>query len=156
MNRWLRSLAGVLFAFALGMAAWFAIGSGPRSTLAAAPARTDAWRLPAATALPLEGPRQVWGKRQPWDPPPAMAGEASDVPEPVAIPVGVAVADGKPVAVFLSPDGTLARLKPGQSIADGGRVDAVTRFHVSWTDARGTKHEQELLADPLPSQVALP
>lgn len=155
MSRPLHSLAGVVLAFVLGMLGWFTFGTGPQAS-AAAPAQGDGWALPVAAAAKLDAPAKVWEKRQPWGPPPAVAQDAAAVPEPVAIPVGTATANGRLVAVFLSPDGSVVRVRPGQEIAGGGRLVAVTRFHVSWTDARGTKHEQELLADPLPSQVPLP
>ena len=57
------------------------------------------------------------------------------------------------LAVFLAPDGTTTRLRAGEDIPGGGRVDAVTETNVSWTDPRGGRHEQRLLVDPLPTQA---
>lgn len=155
MTRGWQSLAWIGVALACGAMASLLFGYGPQR-VESGPAPEDAWSLPDTDPAGSGRADAVWEQRQPWGAPPAPAAAEAGMPEPVAIPVGTAVVAGKLLAVFLSPDGSVVRLKPGDAISSGGRVDAVTRFHVAWTDARGTKHEQELLADPLPTQVSLP
>lgn len=150
------SIAAWLIAgLACGALAWFAFGNGPHPDAANRTA-AETWALPSAAAPELAAADAVWKKRHPWGVPPAEASAAAAAPVPVAIPVGTTRADGRLVAVFILPDGSVGRVKPGAAIAGGGRLDSVTQFHVAWTDARGTKHEQELLADPLPTQVSPP
>jgi hypothetical protein len=140
-------------AFAVGALAWVVFGARPQAD-AAASRRADAWASPLPAPAPLAATDAIWEKRHPWGAPPVDP--ATQVPEPVAIPVGTTLASGKLLAVFLAPDGNVLRVGPGAAIAGGGHVDAVSQFHVSWTDAHGTKHEQELLADPLPTQASSP
>lgn len=138
-----------------GALAWFAFGNGPRPDAGNLPT-AGAWALPPIVAPELAAADKVWKKRHPWGVPPAAASAPAAAPVPLAIPVGTTRAGGRLLAVFLLPDGSIGRLSPGAAIAGGGRLDSVTQFHVAWTDARGTKHEQALLADPLPTQVSPP
>jgi hypothetical protein len=140
-------------AFAAGVLAWAAFGGRPQADSAAA-RRDEAWTLPLLVPPPRATADATWENRHPWGAPPVDP--AAKAPEPVAIPVGTTVASGRLLAVFMAPDGGILRLAPGDAIAGGGRLDALTQFHVSWTDAHGTKHEQELLADPLPTQASSP
>jgi hypothetical protein len=146
---------GLAAGLACGALAWIAFGQGPRPD-ANGRGGDEAWALPADAALELAPADAVWNRRFPWGAPPPPPDAAPAAPEPMAIPVGTARADGRLMAVFVVPDGSTVRLKPGDALPGGGRLDAVTQFHVTWTDARGTKHEQELLADPLPLQVSVP
>jgi hypothetical protein len=140
---------------ACGALAWFAVGAGPQAD-AGNGAGAESWALPPAASLELADADAVWKKRAPWGAPPAAAEAPGAAPVPMAIPVGTTRADGRLLGVFVAPDGSTVRLKPGDAIPGGGHLDALTQFHVSWTDARGTKHEQELLADPLPMQASSP
>lgn len=154
MNLVWRSATRFGAALACGALAWVVLGSDPVRD-ATNPVPGETWALPIAAVADLGKIEEVWKQRHPWGAPPAAAAEQAPLPEPRAIPVGTALTDGKLFAVFMAPDGSLARLKPGDTINGGGRLETVTRFHVSWTDSRGTKYEQELLADPLPTQVSL-
>jgi hypothetical protein len=153
MIRYRRTVAWCAAAFAVGALAWAALGGRPHGEAVSA-RQDEAWTSPLPARASLAATDAVWEKRHPWGAPPSDP--ASQAPELVAIPVGTTATSGKLLAVFLAPDGSVLRLGRGDAIAGGGHVDAVTQFHVSWTDAHGTKHEQELLADPLPTQASSP
>ena len=152
MMRWMRPLVGATACALLGALAWLVFGGGPGTV--EEPVRDDgAWELPAIAARDLAPSDDVWAGRRPWG---AVAGGAEGPAEaepPPAIPVGTARERDGLHAVFLAPDGTTARLRVGDEIPGGGRVDAVTESNVSWTDPRGDRHEQRLLVDPLPFQA---
>jgi len=148
-----RQLLLALAALAIGVAAFLAFGRKPAAGTGPAGAGVD-WTLPSPAAVELAAADEVWLSRAPWGAPPPSA-DAAPPPPPPPVPVGV-VASGKVLrAIFVVPGGPGIRAGAGDALPDGGRVLKVSRFHVTWVDGQGTKHEQELLADPLP-QVAIP
>lgn len=153
MRPWARRAWLIAAALLLGGLAFLGLGDGPGSQAGTVPTHVD-WRLPAAPAQELAAADGVWVARAPWGAPPKPVDAIPPPPPP--IPVGV-VASGKAFrAVFVTLGGPEVRVKAGDALPDGGRVTAVSRFHVSWIDGQGTKHEQELLADPLPTQNPIP
>lgn len=154
MKPWPRRAALLVAAWLLGGLAFLALGAGPGTRTGAPGAHVD-WRLPAAPAQELAAADEVWTLRAPWGAP-AKPADAAPPPPPPPVPVGVVASGGVFRAVFVTPGGPEVRVKAGDALPDGGRVTAVSRFHVSWIDGQGAKHEQELLADPLPKQNAIP
>ena len=155
MRAWPREIWLVPLALVLGAAAFLLAGDGPAHEGEPRPAGA-AWQLPGTPVRELKGPDEVWASRSPWGRPPAAEAEAAPPPPPPWRPVGV-VAKGRGFrAVFVTPGSPETVAGAGDPLPDGGRVLSVTRFHVAWVDGQGNKLEQELLADPLPKQNALP
>jgi hypothetical protein len=154
MRPWPREAWLVPLALLLGGGAFVLLGDGPGSQ-AGAHQGGGGWSLPAAPSRELAGPDGVWASRAPWGRPEAERTEAAPPPPPWR-PVGV-VANGRTFrAVFVTPGNPETVAGAGDKLPDGGRVLAVSRFHVTWTDGQGNKREQELLADPLPRQNTTP
>lgn len=145
-----RIAIALLAPLAAGAVGFMLLGNGPGQAPADFGREVD-WVLPSPDARELQGADEVWSTQVPWGARQVSAG-SPEVPDAAPPPmlVGVVAANGGFRAVFLLPQGGEARFAPGESLPGGGRVDEVTRFVVRWTDARGTQHEQELLADPLP------
>ncbi|MDQ2702906.1 MAG: hypothetical protein M3Y70_08900 [Pseudomonadota bacterium] len=156
MMAWPRSVILPCAALAIGGLAFLLLGPGPGPQSASGLAHVD-WQLPDPPARELDAPDKVWTGRAPWGGGAARPGaDAEPPPPPPLVPVGV-VASGQGFrAVFIAAGGPEVRVKAGDTLPDGGQVTAVSRFHVSWIDGQGTKHEQELLADPLPRQNKSP
>lgn len=147
----LRIAVGTVGCLMMGGLAWFVLGAGPQTGDASG--REDAaWSLPVEPSPDLAAADAIWDLRLPWGARPVQPGGVEEV-IPMSIPVGTTRAGGELLAVFLAPDGSTSRVRAGEDLAGGGRVEAVTEFNVSWIDPRGAKHEQRLLADPLPSQA---
>lgn len=153
MTRTLRRILLALVALALGAAAFLAFGHKPGAGATQAAAGVD-WSLPSPAAVELAAADEVWMSRAPWGAPPGST-NAEPPPPPPPVPVGIVASGGKFRALFVVPGGAETRAGAGDALPDGGRVLEVSRFRVTWVDGQGTKHEQELLADPLP-QVATP
>ncbi len=154
---WQRRALVPVAALVLGGLAFLALGPGPDPESVGAQVHVD-WRLPAAPARELGAADKVWTKNAPWGgrPAKAAAGQDAKPAPPPLLPVGVVATAGGFRAVFIAAGGPETRAKAGDTLPDGGRVTKVSRFHVSWIDGQGTKHEQELLADPLPRQNPIP
>lgn len=146
----LRPMLGMAAAFLLGALAWWQAGSGPEGA-ASRPALRVNWQLRAVEKQDLAAVDAVWKERAPWGAPAGAtaSGEAEPAPPPPSIPVGVVVVGRGFRAVFVTPGADEVRVRAGDRLPDGGRVTAVSRFRIDWIDAQGTKHEQELLSDPL-------
>src|SRR5690606_31741444 len=97
----LRSLAWTVVALACGAIASLLLGYGPQRE-ESGPAPDQTWSLPTTVPVGTGEADRIWEQRQPWGAPPAPAVAGADMPEPVAIPVGTAMAAGKLLAVFLS------------------------------------------------------
>ena len=152
MTPWIRPLAGVAACVVAGALAWFAFGAGPDIVSPSGPGE-GGWQLRADTARDVAASEAVWSRRHPWGAVAAGPAEGAEAQPPPAIPVGTTRDGDALLAVYLAPDGTTTRLRAGEDIPGGGRVDAVTETNVSWTDPRGGRHEQRLLVDPLPTQA---
>lgn len=148
-----RALAFLAAALA-GSLAWLAFGTPPGSV--APPQTTDVrWSLPGGDAQELQGPDKVWEERAPWRTTAAPAVEVPPPPPPY-LPVGVVGTGPAAQAIFVAAGSPEVRVKPGDSLPDGGRVTRVSPFRVAWKDAKGAEHEQQLFADPLPTQNTNP
>jgi len=150
MSAWMRAGAGMLVAAALG--ALLAYRSGLPRTDDSGAVRQPAWRLPQGGTPALKAPDLVWAERAPWGAPPPPPVPPPPPPPPPPMPVGVIASGPRHFqALFVVPGQPLEhRVRAGGRLPDGGRVLSVTRFRVVWRDGKGERHEQELLADPLP------
>jgi hypothetical protein len=149
MTPWTRRAWTTVAAFALGGLACLAAGARPDVGAAAADSHVD-WRLPAPPEQELAGPDAVWKDRAPWGAAP-VAKDAPPPPPPY-LPVGVLATGRSWQAIFVAAGQPEVQLKPGDALPDGGKVTAVSRTRVAWTDREGRKREHQLLTDPLPSQ----
>lgn len=138
-----------------GALAWFALGAAPGSVVPARPGNVK-WTLPRDRPQELAALDKVWERRAPWRGAAAVAADEAPPPPPPFLPVGVVGAGKAAQAIFVAAGGPEVRVKPGDSLPDGGKVTRVSPFRVGWIDAKGAKHEQELFADPLPTQNAKP
>jgi len=136
-------------AFGAGALAFLALGAAPDFGPPAPAAHVD-WRLPAQETQELAKPDAVWKDRAPWGAPQAQ--EGAPPPPPPYLPVGVLASGKSWQAVFVATGQPEVQVKPGDALPDGGKVTAVSRTRVAWTDREGNKREHELLTDPLPSQ----
>lgn len=148
LRRWLRRGLGVAVACMAGALAYLTLGDGPHTATARAPAPVD-WRLPTPVASDPARADIVWAERAPWGAPPKPKEELPPPPPP-PVPVGVVAVGRGFQAVFVVPGAAEVRVGAGDALPGGGRVVAVERFHVKWTDPQGELHERELLSDPLP------
>lgn len=155
MSGWMRVAAGAVLAAVLGGVAAYrgglpASGGEPRSV-------GSDWRLPAPAKPALEPADRVWAERAPWGAPPPPPPTPEPPPPPRPAPVGIVAAGKGFHAIFVVP-GSMGelRVRPGGRLPDGGRVLSVSRFRVVWRDGEGNRHEQELLADPLPIVRTVP
>lgn len=150
MSGILKPLLGMAAAFLLGALAWWLVGPGP-DRAASRPGLHVDWQLPDVEKQELAAADAVWKQRAPWGSQAGAtgAGEAEPAPPPPSTPVGVVAAGKGFRAVFVTPGADEVQVKAGDRLPDGGRVIAVSRFRIGWIDAQGTKHEQELLSDPL-------
>ena len=152
MSPRMRPLAAGAACVVAGALAWFAFGTGP-AVVSPSGAGEGGWQLRPDATRNLAASEALWSERHPWGAVAADPAEEAEAQPPPAIPVGTARDGDGLLAVFLVPDGTTSRLRAGDEIPGGGRVDAVTESEVSWTDPRGGRHEQRLLVDPLPTQA---
>lgn len=145
-----RQAIGMLAALLLGAVGYLLLGGGPDSATLREDVEVD-WEIPVAPSGELSAADEVWNLRAPWGERPANvdAGDAEPAPPPPRL-VGVVAEAGAFHAVFIIEGAGETRVKAGDRLPGGGRVIAVSRFQVTWTDGQGTRHEQELLADPLP------
>lgn len=151
MSAGLRIILGMVLAAALGGLLAFR-GGLPRTDAPRNGARAE-WSLPAPAKPALASADRIWEERAPWGAPPPPPPPPEPPPPPPPVPVGIAGAGKRGLhAIFVVPGTTgELRVRPGGRLPDGGRVLSVTRFRVVWRDGGGTRHEQELLADPLPA-----
>lgn len=155
MKPWRLRLLVIAAAAAAGALAWFALGDAPGGVVPARAANVK-WTLPRDRPQELAALDKVWEGRAPWRSTAAVVAAEAPPPAPPWLPVGV-VGSGKAAqAIFVAAGGPEVRVRPGGSLPDGGKVTRVSPFRVDWIDAKGAKHEQELFADPLPTQNATP
>lgn len=149
MKPWTRGAWTMAAAFVAGGLGFLAFGAGPGFGPGGPAAHVD-WRLPAKETQELAKPDEVWKDRAPWG---AQAPEgAPPPPPPPYLPVGVLASGRSWEAIFVAAGQPEVQVKPGDALPDGGKVTAVSRARIAWTDREGTKREHELLTDPLPSQ----
>lgn len=149
MRPWARYAWASAAAFAAGGLGFLAFGSGPDFGAPARDAHVD-WGLPAQERQELAKPDAVWKDRAPWGA--TQAPEAAPPPPPAYLPVGVLASGRSWQAIFVAAGQPEVQVKPGSALPDGGKVTAVSRTRVAWTDREGNKREHEWLTDPLPSQ----
>lgn len=149
MKAWAKRAVVTAAAFGVGAIASMALGAGPDFGPSGPAAHVD-WRLPAQETQELAKPDAVWKERAPWGAP--KAAEGAPPPPPAYLPVGVLASGRSWQAIFVATGQPEVQVKAGAALPDGGKVTAVSRGRIAWTDREGNKREHELLTDPLPSQ----
>lgn len=149
---WRRALpvAGPLLAGALG---YLLLGAGPRSNVARNMPPAD-WALPTEPVLDLVAADGIWAQRMPWGAA-ASAGPGGQ-PAPAAVLVGVIVERGDIHALFAVSGAPILEVREGDALPGGGRVTAISRNQVTWTDSVGQAQQRELLVAPREPQVPPP
>ncbi len=132
----------------LGAVAYAWLGESPQAAVSNRAADLQ-WELPAPVVHDLASQDPVWQSRAPWGSLPQPEVPPPPPPPPPPVPVAIVAAGRGFEAVFVVPGGGEVRVRPGSALPDGGRVKAITRANVVWTDGAGQEQSQEFFGDRL-------
>ena len=151
LRRALGEGAFIVAAALAGYAAWTLQDPVELPVVVLATPQTDGWDGKGEGAVSsTDAATRTWFARLPWGSPPVLPEPPPPPPPPPPVPIAIFAKRSGYEVVFMAPGGMESFVKPGQRLAEGGRLIGIEKLDVVWVDRDGVRQRRQMLQTILP------